>query len=72
MDINDTYGDVHGVAQQMVDMIVMSYRFDNNLVPERGIGKIFDAVILKPRLFYCNLLVFLLLLFFLTDTVLSF
>jgi len=32
------------VAKHLVDMIIMSYRFDNDLVPERGIGKIFDAV----------------------------
>ncbi len=32
------------VARLLVDMIVVSYRFDNELSRDRGIGKIFDSV----------------------------
>ncbi len=37
-------GNVTLVARLLIDMIVISYRFDNELSRERGIGKIFDAV----------------------------
>ncbi len=34
------------VARLLVDMVIMSYRFENDLNPKRGIGKILDLV--KP------------------------
>ena len=40
-------GNVTLVARLLIDMIVISYRFDNELSRERGIGKIFDAV--RPK-----------------------
>lgn len=36
------------VARLLFDMILVSYRFDNELNPERGIGKIFDMMCKFP------------------------
>ncbi|TRY63560.1 hypothetical protein TCAL_08697 [Tigriopus californicus] len=39
---------VETVARLLFDMILVSYRFDNELNPERGIGKIFDLMCKFP------------------------
>jgi len=57
-DDEDTYGEVHDVGQRLIDMIVMSYRFDNDMTAERGIGKIFDAICQRPPAFLERSLLF--------------
>jgi len=35
---------VRQVALHLVEMLVVSHKFDNDFTPERGIGKVFDAI----------------------------